>query len=117
MRPAGFLWVSRHGRAPGRSPLFGGRTKARDRGGCPSSSGAAVVVAEQSAETFAALDRAGRLADFTSPVDQLVFQPLMIPFGVVVRFKLGQRFAGRAFAEEEHAVEALGPPLTPLPQR
>lgn len=55
------------------------------------SSGAAVVVAQRSAEAFAAVDDAFGAADFAAGVDQAVAESLMIPFGVIVRRELGQR--------------------------
>lgn len=64
------------------------------------SSGAAVVVPEQSAEAFVTLNRIGLTADFFSRVDQLVVESLMIAFGVIVRREFGQRTTLRWFVFE-----------------
>ena len=61
-----------------------------DGSGHRRSSGTSVVVSEQSAEAFAAVDDAGRLADFIAGIDELVHQSLMISLGVIVRLELGK---------------------------
>ena len=47
------------------------------------SSGAAVIVAQQTADSFAAIEDALRASDFLSRFDQLVVESLMIAFVVV----------------------------------
>ena len=66
-----------------------------------------MVVAEQSSQTFAAFDVAGRVADFVTGIDQPVFQTLMIAFLVIVRREFGKCLPQGCFAEEDHAVQAF----------
>ena len=56
------------------------------RSGC-----SAVVVSEQSTETFTAFDGAGRGGYFVARINQQVFQPLMISFLVIMRFEFAKR--------------------------
>ena len=65
----------------------------------------AVVVAQQTAESFATLNDACGLADVTTRINQIVVEPLMISLGVLVSLELGQSFSQRGFTEEHHAVE------------
>ncbi len=53
------------------------------------SSGAAVIVAQQSAEAFTAVEDALRASDFVSRVDHLVVETLVIAFVMVVSLKFG----------------------------
>jgi len=69
--------------------------------------GAAVVVAEQSAEAFAAANRAVGRADAVVRLDQLIPEPLMVPFAVIVGEAPADRTTENSFAKEEHSIEAL----------
>ena len=77
------------------------------------SGGAAVVVPQQSAQSFAAIDDGNRLCitfvrfDFVG-LDQCVVETLMVPFGMVVFLKLFECPPQRALAEEDQSVEAFG---------
>ena len=71
------------------------------------SRGSSMVVAEQSAETFAAFDAADRITDFVTGIDQPVFQTLMITFLVRVRREFGKCLSQGCFAKEDHAVQAF----------
>ncbi len=85
-----------HTRDPGHSATGTGRLR-----------GATVVVPQQPAEAFAAHHDALAGADALTRLDQLVSQPLVIPFAVIVGDVLADRTTQRSFAEEDHAVQAL----------
>ena len=71
-------------RRESRSPL---RTQFRDDGPRSRSSGSggfAVVVVEQSAEAFAALDLAGDLSDFQRGINELIVESLVISLRVIM---------------------------------
>jgi hypothetical protein len=71
------------------------------------SSGVAVVVPQQTAKPFPALDRASDLADLFTWFDDPVLQALVIAFLVVVDQELADGVSERLLAEEDHAVEQL----------
>ena len=48
------------------------------------SGGVAVVIPQQSTEPFATLDLAGDSTDFFTRLDQLIVEPLVISFGVIM---------------------------------
>lgn len=66
-----------------------------------------MVVAEQTAEAFTALNDAFCAADFTTRVDQLVVESLMVSFRQIVSLIFGQRATQRFVSEKDHAVETL----------
>ena len=62
------------------------------------SSGAAVIVPQESTESFTAVDDGDGLSDFIHGLDDLVFETLMVSFGVIVLFGLDESLAQRGFA-------------------
>ena len=62
----------------------------------------AAVGLQQSAESFAALDLALVLVDLSIGLDQLVAQPLMVSFAVIVGDVSGNGSPQRCLTEEEH---------------
>ena len=72
------------------------------------SRGAAVIIAQQAAEPFAAIEDALRASDFVSRFDQLVVETLMMAFVVIVSRELAQGVAQRPITEGDHAVQTFG---------
>ena len=69
--------------------------------------GAAMVVAEQAAEAFATGHCTVTRTDATVGFDQVIPDPLMVPFAVIVGEVLADRATERSFTEEDHSIEAL----------
>jgi hypothetical protein len=67
----------------------------------------AIVVSQQTAKSFTALDLAIMLANFLARLDDRVFQTLVIAFFVVVFDVRPNGISQRALAEENHASQAL----------
>ena len=66
----------------------------------------AVVVTEKSPDTLApANGTADSLPGRT--INQLILQPLVVPFAVVMRHELGKRPSKVMFTERDHAIEAF----------
>ncbi len=74
----------------------------------PASRGAVVVVAEHAAQALPAADGAALVADFLSRLNELVVEPLMVAFGMVVATELAECPAQRCLAEKDQSVDALG---------
>ena len=68
----------------------------------------AVVVPQQAAESFSAIENALRASDFHSRFNQFVAESLMIAFVVIVSGVLLQRVSEPGFTEENHSVEGFG---------
>ncbi len=66
-----------------------------------------MVILEHSAQSLATLDGASLSADSLAGIDELVFQTLVVPFGVVMRQKLASGVAQGVFAKENQPVEAF----------
>ena len=67
----------------------------------------AEVVPEQAAEAFTALDFADLLSDLAARVDDLVVQPLMVAFPMIVMEEVRHSPAQRFLPEENHTSEAF----------
>ena len=65
-----------------------------------------IVVEKQSAEPFAACDRALAGTDFILRIEQPIAQALMVPLVVIVFKELADCVVQRPFPEEDHAVQA-----------
>jgi hypothetical protein len=66
-----------------------------------------VVIAEQAAQAFTALDEAGRPPDFVSRVDKFVLESLVVSFRVIMIDEFRERLFQRCLAKEDHSIEAF----------
>ena len=69
---------------------------------------ASVVVFEQSAQTLTTDNLASGLADRIVWLNDLVLEPLVISFGMVVADELADRVPEHLLAEEDHLFQAIG---------
>jgi hypothetical protein len=68
--------------------------------------GGLVVVAEKSTEALAPTDRTADTLLWRA-IDQLIVEPFVIPFAMVMRHELGKRPSKVASTERDHAIEAF----------
>jgi hypothetical protein len=73
-------------------------------GNWPVLCGFPIVVAENAAQLFMALDRARLTADFFTRFDQPVFQSLVVPFSVEMVHVNTDGTTQALFAEENHPI-------------
>ena len=74
-----------------------------------------MVVSQQTAEPFVALNATVRLADVLTGIDEPVSEPLMIPLAVIVSSVFTNGPFQRSLAKEDHAAEAFGFQRTEIP--
>ena len=67
-----------------------------------------VVVSQQPAEALVTCNFTVSLADFLARLDQLIAQPLMVSFAMIVKKVLANSIPQRSFAEKDHSLETLG---------
>jgi hypothetical protein len=67
-----------------------------------------VVVAEKSTEALAPTDRTADALPWRT-IDQLIVQPLVVPFAMVVRDEFSKRPSKVASTERDHPIEAFLP--------
>ncbi len=66
-----------------------------------------MVIVKQPTQALAPMHRLRRVDDRGRPLE-LVFEALMIAFGVVMRHEVGDRVLKRCLSEEDHSVQTLG---------
>ena len=67
----------------------------------------AIVVLEHSAKSLTTFNLASDRPDFFTGFDDLVTEPLMVAFLVIIQQKFGARFSKRSFAKEDHSVKTF----------
>jgi len=67
-----------------------------------------VVVAQETAESFVALDFSVRLANVLAGIDEPVVEPLVISFAAIVLNVFTNGPFQRSLNEEDHSIEAVG---------
>ena len=72
------------------------------------SGGVAEVVPQYSAQSLASTDWAADAAHLLSRFDEAIGEALMVAFPMVMPGELAESVAERHFADEDHAVQALG---------
>ncbi len=79
------------------APSEGGRLRA-----------AAMIKVQHTAEALTADDRARRNSELVGGINDLVFEPLMISFAVIMHDIRADRVSQLLLAEKDHSVQALG---------
>ena len=71
------------------------------------SGSAAVIIPQEPAETFPAIDDSGRVADIIAKINHQVAQTLMISFLVIMRLEFAKRLPQKCLTEKDHAINAF----------